>query len=92
MNQKQIEHLQKTISWLKARLEKCRPQDDVVRPGLKALLASDKAELKRILLGGTVHSSPLNPCGCSSSTGYDTYEIDGETITACHGCGERIEL
>jgi len=48
MNQKQIEHLQKTISWLEARLEKCRPQDEVVRPGLKALLASDKAVLAQL--------------------------------------------
>jgi len=45
MNQKQIEHLQEAISWLEVRLEKCRPQDEAIRSGLKALLASDKALL-----------------------------------------------
>ena len=48
MNQKQIEHLQEAISWLEARLEKCRPQDEAVRSGLKALLASDKAVLAQL--------------------------------------------
>lgn len=44
------------------------------------------------LFGFVEVKTPLNPCGCSSKVGYDTEDVDGETITTCHGCGERIEL
>jgi len=41
--------MQELIAWTEARLNKFRPQDEAVREGLKALLASNKALLARLM-------------------------------------------